>query len=98
MTMTTNADFISTLSELKKDIHHYVQEYDWTIDPFERSLISFRLSTEVVEPAYSLLRRLVPNCDDLCRTLRILHESYLPMNDELHRFMDAFDSVTEFVV
>lgn len=92
MTTTTNTETSSTLSTLKKDIHHYVEKYDQTIDPIERRNLSFDFSTTVVEPAYSLLQSLIPNCDDLCRTLRLLHESYMPMNDALHDFMDAFDA------
>lgn len=86
------------IKELTEGIHQKVKEYDQTRSQQERKHISFELSTEYVEPEYHLLEELLPNLEELLSPLRKLHENEQPMNDALHRFMDAFDKAVSFVV
>lgn len=79
------------IKELAEGIHQKVKEYDQTRSQQKRQSISFELSTEYVEQEYHLLEELLPNLEELLAPLRELHEKKLPMNNELHRFMNAFD-------
>lgn len=88
MTMTRN----ERIEKLTTGIHEKVEAYDWARDQAERRHISFVLSTTILEPEFRLLQELLPNLEDYFLPLRTLHDENQPMNEELHRFMEAFDA------